>query len=194
MTSAPCPCITHRPPHRRTDRSAGDNYRGLFGERETCSPMSILRLWGRTDHPLRTIREVVNATLSGMSADFAELRSRGPPGHSAGAAAAMERLEFGLLFRWFAGLWMDDPEWDASRKTVTGRMRARCRSAPPATNVRDNCVAVYQVAMRTSIPSRSNARTSPSLMPSSVMKVLTTSSVPNRVKEERLILVESATR
>jgi hypothetical protein len=26
----------------------------------------------------------------------------------------MERLEFDLLFRWFVGLWVDDPVWDAS--------------------------------------------------------------------------------
>ncbi len=34
----------------------------------------------------------------------------------------MERLEFDLLFRWFVGLGIDDPVWDASSfsKTATG--------------------------------------------------------------------------
>ena len=43
----------------------------------------------RADHPLRAIREVVNATLAAMSADFAgALLAAGPAGHPAGAAAA----------------------------------------------------------------------------------------------------------
>lgn len=50
------------------------------------------------------------------------------------------------------------------------------------------------VAMMTSMPRFSNARASSSRMPSSVMKEWMTSSVPRRVKEGRLIFVESATR
>jgi transposase len=85
----------------------------------------------RADHPLRKIREVVNATLLAMSADFAELYPRlGRPGipperllralllqcfySVRSERQLMERLEFDLLFRWFVGLGVDDPVWDAS--------------------------------------------------------------------------------
>lgn len=85
----------------------------------------------RTDHPLRKIREVVNATLLAMSADFAELHSRlGRPGipperllralllqcfySVRSERQLMERLEFDLLVRWFVGLGVDEPVWDAS--------------------------------------------------------------------------------
>lgn len=85
----------------------------------------------RANHPLRAIREVVNATLAAMSADFAALYSRlGRPGipperllralllqcfySVRSERQLMERLEFDLLFRWFVGLGVDDPVWDAS--------------------------------------------------------------------------------
>lgn len=85
----------------------------------------------RADHPLRKVREVVNATLAAMSADFAELYSRlGRPGipperllralllqcfySVRSERQLMERLEFDLLFRWFVGLGVDDAVWDAS--------------------------------------------------------------------------------
>jgi transposase len=85
----------------------------------------------RADHPLRKIRDVVNATLLSMSADFSELYSHlGRPGipperllralllqcfySVRSERQLMERLEFDLLFRWFAGLGVDDPVWDAS--------------------------------------------------------------------------------
>jgi MFS family permease len=51
-----------------------------------------------------------------------------------------------------------------------------------------------QRAMMTSTPRLSKARASSSRMPSSVMKAWMTSCVPSRVKDERLILVASATR
>ena len=90
-----------------------------------------LELRVRADHPLRKIRELVNATLVAMSADFAELYSRlGRPGiPPEGLLRAlllqcfysvrserqlMERLEFDLLFGWFVGLGIDDSVWDAS--------------------------------------------------------------------------------
>jgi transposase len=85
----------------------------------------------RADHPLRAIREVVNASLLAMSADFAGIYSRvGRPSIAPerllralllqcfysvrSERQLMERLEFDLLFRWFVGLGMDDPVWDAS--------------------------------------------------------------------------------
>jgi transposase len=85
----------------------------------------------RADHPLRAIRGVVDAALAGMSADFSALYSRlGRPGipperllralllqcfySVRSERQLMERLEFDLLFRWFVGLGVDDPVWDAS--------------------------------------------------------------------------------
>jgi transposase len=85
----------------------------------------------RADHPLRAIREVVNAALAAMSSDFEALYSRlGRPGIAPerllralllqgfysvrSERQLMERLEFDLLFRWFVGLGVDDPVWDAS--------------------------------------------------------------------------------
>jgi transposase len=85
----------------------------------------------RTDHPLRGIRVVVNAALAAMSSDFEALYSRlGRPGIAPerllralllqcfysvrSERQLMERLDFDLLFRWFVGLGVDDPVWDAS--------------------------------------------------------------------------------
>jgi transposase len=85
----------------------------------------------RKDHPLRSIRVVVNQALGVTEADFAALYSRtGRPSipsekllramllqafHSIRSERQpMERLEFDLLFRWFDGLGIDDPAWDHS--------------------------------------------------------------------------------
>ena len=83
------------------------------------------------DHPLRAIREIANAALSELSADFAAMyaplgRPSIPPEKLLRASLVqafytirserqlMERLEFDLLFRWFVGLGIDDPVWDHS--------------------------------------------------------------------------------
>jgi transposase len=83
------------------------------------------------DHPLRSIRVVVNEALEAMEANFAALYSRTgrpsiPPEKLLRAMLLqaiysirserqlMERLEFDLLFRWFVGLGIDDPAWDHS--------------------------------------------------------------------------------
>ena len=83
------------------------------------------------DHPLRPIREIANAALSELSADFAALyaalgRPSIPPEKLLRALLLqafytirserqlMERLEFDLLFRWFVGLGVDDAAWDHS--------------------------------------------------------------------------------
>jgi transposase len=83
------------------------------------------------DHPLRLIRELVNEALSRLDADFARLYARqGRPSIAPerllrasllqlfysirSERQLMERLEFDLLFRWFVGLGIDDPVWDAS--------------------------------------------------------------------------------
>ena len=83
------------------------------------------------DHPLRTIREVVNAALGSLSWSFASMYSDvGRPSIAPekllralllqafysirSERQLMERLDFDLLFRWFVGLGVDDPVWDAS--------------------------------------------------------------------------------
>ena len=85
----------------------------------------------RKDHPLRAIREIVNAALEALSGDFAELysstgRPSTPPEKLLRAMLLqafysirserllMERLEYDLLFRWFVGIGVDDRAWDHS--------------------------------------------------------------------------------
>jgi transposase len=85
----------------------------------------------RTDHPLRSIREMANTALAALSDDFAALYSgMGRPSIAPemllramllqafysirSERQLMERLEFDLLFRWFVGLGVDDPAWDHS--------------------------------------------------------------------------------
>ncbi len=83
------------------------------------------------DHPLRTIRLVVNEALAGLSGEFSALYARLgrpsiPPEKLLRAMLLqgfysirserqlMERLEFDLLFRWFVGIGVDDAVWDHS--------------------------------------------------------------------------------
>ncbi|WP_370674004.1 IS5 family transposase [Pleomorphomonas sp. PLEO] len=85
----------------------------------------------RRDHPLRVIREIVNAALTSLAADFAALyspigRPSIPPEKLLRAMLLqafysirserllMERLEYDLLFRWFVGIGVDDAAWDHS--------------------------------------------------------------------------------
>jgi transposase len=82
-------------------------------------------------HPLRAIREIANSALSELSGDFEGLyaplgRPSIPPEKLLRASLLqafytirserqlMERLQFDLLFRWFAGLGIDDAVWDHS--------------------------------------------------------------------------------
>jgi transposase len=84
-----------------------------------------------TGHPLRTIRGIANEALASMSGAFEALyastgRPSIPPEMLLRALLLqafygvrserqlVERLEFDLLFRWFVGLGVDDPVWDAS--------------------------------------------------------------------------------
>jgi transposase len=88
----------------------------------------------RVDHPLRVIKGIVNSTLAAMSAEFDALyapdgRASIPPERLLRALLVqafytirserqlVERIEFDLLFRWFVGLGMDDPVWDATTFT-----------------------------------------------------------------------------
>jgi transposase len=91
------------------------------------------------DHPLRKLLPLVNAALAGMSRRFTALYARvGRPSIAPekllralllqilytvrSERLLMERLNYDLLFRWFVGLNMDDPVWDA---TVYSKNRER---------------------------------------------------------------------
>jgi transposase len=88
----------------------------------------------RRDHPLRTIRGIVNAALTAVSAEFDALypptgRDSIPPERLLRALLLqafysirserqlVERIDFDLLFRWFVGLGVNDPVWDATTFT-----------------------------------------------------------------------------
>src|SRR3954469_23211688 len=106
----------------------------------------------RKDHPLRTIRAVVNEALGAMGREIASLYSgTGRPSIAPerllramllqafysirSERQLMERIEFDLLFRWFVGLGMDDPVWDHSTfsknrdRLLEGALAARFLSA-----------------------------------------------------------------
>jgi hypothetical protein len=53
----------------------------------------------------------------------------------------MERLDFDLLFRWFVGLGIDDPVWDA---TVFSKNRDRLLNTEIAQGLSDKCVKASQ--------------------------------------------------
>jgi len=91
------------------------------------------------DHPLRLIRAVVDEALDVLSAEFDRLyASTGRPGIAPekllralllqafysirSERQLMEQLDYNLLFRWFVGLSMDAPVWDA---TVFSKNRER---------------------------------------------------------------------
>ena len=81
------------------------------------------------DHPLRTIRTMVDEVLGRLWSDFEKLYSHTgrpsiPPERLLRALLLqvlysirsermlMEQLDYNLLFRWFVGLSMDDRIWD----------------------------------------------------------------------------------
>src|SRR5829696_5046772 len=85
----------------------------------------------RPDHPLRTIRRLVDDALASLERTFTDLyaalgRPSIPPERLLRAMLVqafysirserqlMERLDYDLLFRWFVGLGIDDPVWDPS--------------------------------------------------------------------------------
>jgi transposase len=91
------------------------------------------------DHPLRPIRQMTDQALGRLSGRFGELYSRlgrgsVPPEKLLRALLLqvlysirsermlMEQLDYNLLFRWFVGLNLDDPVWDA---TVFSKNRER---------------------------------------------------------------------
>jgi transposase len=85
----------------------------------------------RSDHPLRVIREIANAALKSLSAEFGKLYSpigRGsiPPERLMRTMLLqafysirsewqlVERIDTDLLYRWFVGLGIEDAMWDAT--------------------------------------------------------------------------------
>jgi len=83
------------------------------------------------DHPLRSIRAIMDEALEGLSAEFARIYSHTgrpsvPPEKLLRALLLqafysirserqlMEQLDYNLLFRWFVGLSLDAPVWDAT--------------------------------------------------------------------------------
>jgi transposase len=84
-----------------------------------------------TQHPLRTIRRIVNEVLVSLDGELAKLyeatgRESTPPEWLLRASLLqafysirserqlMEQLDYNLLFRWFVGLGVDDAVWDHS--------------------------------------------------------------------------------
>src|SRR5512138_2194072 len=88
----------------------------------------------RADHPLRPIRRMTDAALVGLSPRFDRLyattgRPSIPPEQILRALLLqmlysirserllVEELDYSVLYRWFVGLSMDDPVWDATTFT-----------------------------------------------------------------------------
>lgn len=97
-------------------------------------------------HPLRKIRQIVNDALAALDGEFAKLySSEGRPSIAPekllrasllqaffsvrSERQLMEQLDYNLMFRWFAGLGIDDPVWDA---TVFTKNRDRLLDAEVA--------------------------------------------------------------
>jgi len=85
----------------------------------------------RTDHPLRAIRSMADQALSNMSERFDEMyakigRPSIPPEKLLRAQLIqmlysvrserllMEEIDYSVLFRWFVGMNLDEPVWDAT--------------------------------------------------------------------------------
>jgi transposase len=117
--------------HLTDSLRVGDVMRGE--DRRSEGFFSYLRLEQRVpaDHPLRAIRDLVDAALKKLSRDFDKLYSRDgrpsiPPERLLRALLLqafytvrserqlMEQLDYNLLFRWFVGLSIDDAVWDAT--------------------------------------------------------------------------------
>ena len=88
----------------------------------------------RPDHPLRAVRQMTDQVFATLSPRFTKMysdigRPSIPPEKLLRALLLqmlytirserllMEELEYSMLFRWFVGLGMDDPVWDATTFT-----------------------------------------------------------------------------
>src|SRR4051794_6811886 len=105
---------------RGTDRQQADIYRYLSPEARV-----------RADHPLRAIREMADQALENMSQRFDVMyakvgRPSIPPEKLLRAQLIqmlysvrserllMEEIDYSMLFRWFVGMNLDEPVWDAT--------------------------------------------------------------------------------
>jgi len=112
------------------------------------------------DHPLRTIRRMTDGIFARMSRRFDRLysdigRPSIPPEKLLRALLLqglytvrserllMEQLQYNLLFRWFVGLSMDDPVWDATTFT---KNRDRLLAGDIATAFFQEVLAAAQTA------------------------------------------------
>jgi transposase len=97
-------------------------------------------------HPLRKIRQIVNEALIALDPEFSRLYSgEGRPSIAPeqllrasllqaffsvrSERQLMEQFDYNLMFRWFVGLGVDDPVWDA---TVFTKNRDRLLDAEVA--------------------------------------------------------------
>src|SRR5881628_539016 len=118
---------TMRVSHVEEARMRGDDDRQQAGMWSYIAPEQRVP----ADHPLRPIRAMVDTVLAELSPAFAPLyspvgRPSIPPEKLLRALLLqvlystrserllMEQLDYNLLFRWFVGLNMDDPIWDAT--------------------------------------------------------------------------------
>jgi len=105
---------------RGTDHQQADMYSYLSPEMRV-----------RADHPLRAIRDMSDRALSQMSARFDEMYAKTgrpsiPPEKLLRAQLIqmlytvrserllMEEIDYSVLFRWFVGMNLDEPVWDAT--------------------------------------------------------------------------------
>jgi len=157
----------------------------------------------RPDHPLRVIRGLVNSALADLSAAFDALyspfgRESIPPERLIRALLLqafysirserqlVERIEFDLLFRWFVGLGVDDPVWDATTFTKNrdrllqgdvasefmrallasiSRLMARCWKPGPAPKASDRRTALARRLARAAMASKTSTARSAATRP-----------------------------
>jgi transposase len=138
---------------------------------------SYIRLDERipADHPLRVIRQLVDAALAELSRAFAKLYARDgrpsiPPERLLRALLLqafytvrselqlMEQLNYNLLFRWFIGLSADDPVWDA---TVFCKNRDRLLNGDIARKFMISVLNLPEVRHANAAARRTSRRTTP---------------------------------
>src|SRR5712692_9755390 len=124
---------------------SGEDMRMRGRDRQQSGMFSYISAERRVpeDHPLRAIRAIVDLALQHMGPQFETMyakvgRPSIPPEKLLRALLRqvlytvrsermlMEQLDYNLLFRWFVGLNLDDPVWDA---TVFTKNRERLLAA-----------------------------------------------------------------